>query len=426
MSTNDTPQMPPSSPNPSTPQWAAPNQPQPSASQMPTWQAPQGSQPLAPGSWQAPTAPPASDPQAVPTSPYVQSAPPTSSPYASQATPLSPTPTTAAQFAGAQPGMQPDNPFMAYQINVAQPGVIPLRPLSIGDLFDGTFKTVRSNPGVMFGLSAVLMSIVGLITALATYFMSPSVSMLTHFSDPETLQELDRQFTNLFVVFLVSALAIPFAVSVLTGLLSKTTSNAVLGRRTSVSEAWASSKGYVLRLLLFTFLFYLVMAIISTIILLVFATLFVALIANPNEIQMTIISLLVIPSIILAVSYGFVRLVYAPTVIVLEGQGIFASIGRSWRLTKKNFWGTLGRLILLGLMGTLISLAVNVVFGIFTAAAVFFLPLNTLAAVSAFVSSLISAVSIPLQAAFITLMYVDRRMRVEGLADTLAKTAQEA
>lgn len=418
MSTNDTPQMPSSSSDASTPQWAAPNQPESPVSQPPTWQAPQGNQPSAPGNWQAPTTPPPS--------PYVQSAPATTSPYASGATPLSSTPPMPPHMAGAQPGMHTDNAFVPYQMNVAQPGVIPLRPLSIGDLFDGTFKTVRSNPGVMFGLSAVLMSITGLLTALAVYFMSPSVSMFAHFSDPETLQELDQQVTSLFIVFLVSALIVPFAVSILTGLLSKTTSNAVLGRRTSVSEAWASSKRYVVRLLLFTLLFYLVMAVISAIILVVFAALFVALISDPNETQMTVVALLVIPSMVVAFSYLLVRLVYAPTVIVIEGQGIFASMGRSWKLTKSNFWGTLGRLILLALMGVLISFAANVVFSIFAAFAVFFLPLNALAALSAFGSSLISAISIPLQAAFITLMYIDRRMRLEGLADTLAKTAQEA
>src|SRR3954471_436791 len=34
-----------------------------------------------------------------------------------------------------------------------QPGVVPLRPLGLGELFDGAVQTMRQNPRVMFGVS---------------------------------------------------------------------------------------------------------------------------------------------------------------------------------------------------------------------------------------------------------------------------------
>src|SRR5215213_10330011 len=46
----------------------------------------------------------------------------------------------------------------------AQPGVVPLRPLGLGELFDGAVRTMRQNPRVMFGMSAVVMALGGLLS----------------------------------------------------------------------------------------------------------------------------------------------------------------------------------------------------------------------------------------------------------------------
>ena len=58
---------------------------------------------------------------------------------------------------GAAP--QPDAAWQGTQTQggtawtVAQPGIIPLRPLTVGELFNGAFQAVRVNPQTMFGFA---------------------------------------------------------------------------------------------------------------------------------------------------------------------------------------------------------------------------------------------------------------------------------
>lgn len=49
---------------------------------------------------------------------------------------------------GSQPG------FDQYALNFqqVQPGIIPLRPLTLGDIYNGSFAALRQAPSVMFGL----------------------------------------------------------------------------------------------------------------------------------------------------------------------------------------------------------------------------------------------------------------------------------
>ena len=39
-----------------------------------------------------------------------------------------------------------------------QRGIIPLRPLNLGEVFDGAIRAVRANPTVMFGFAAIIAS----------------------------------------------------------------------------------------------------------------------------------------------------------------------------------------------------------------------------------------------------------------------------
>src|SRR5690625_3944619 len=68
------------------------------------------------------------------------------------------------QYGGPQLGSQQYGQYGQYGAPTAamappiaaQPGIIPLRPLTLGEIYDGAFRAVRTNPGVMFGLAAVI------------------------------------------------------------------------------------------------------------------------------------------------------------------------------------------------------------------------------------------------------------------------------
>ena len=49
-----------------------------------------------------------------------------------------------------------------------KPGVVPLRPLGLGDFFDGAFKTIRRNPRAMVGLAALVTTAFMVVPVLVT------------------------------------------------------------------------------------------------------------------------------------------------------------------------------------------------------------------------------------------------------------------
>jgi hypothetical protein len=128
------------------------------------------------------------------------------------------------------------------------------------------------------------------------------------------------------------------------------------------------------------------------------------------------------------------KLALVPSAIVLERLGIGAAMRRSWGLTRGFFWKTLGVILLIGLIvyfvtqiittpialiGGFVSLLVNPT-GLGASASdpsvgqVFLSELG-INVVSTVVSAVIGAVLAVVQSSAVALIYVDLRMRKEGL-----------
>jgi len=106
-----------------------------------------------------------------------------------------------------------------------------------------------------------------------------------------------------------------------------------------------------------------------------------------------------------------------------EGIGPVNALGRSWNLVRDNWWRTLGILIIVTIMVSLIQTALAALFGGITAV----LPglsddirAGLLTTVSTLVDALVGAI----QPIAITMLYLDLRVRKEGLdLDQLARQA---
>ena len=111
--------------------------------------------------------------------------------------------------------------------------------------------------------------------------------------------------------------------------------------------------------------------------------------------------------------YFFVAFAVAVPVLLVEGATPAAALGRSRRLVKGRWWGTLGVAVVGYLLVSLVSYALTgIVVGIAFANpvrnSVTGFVLNTLA------STVGSMISTPAAAAFITVLYIDLRVRKEG------------
>jgi hypothetical protein len=106
-----------------------------------------------------------------------------------------------------------------------------------------------------------------------------------------------------------------------------------------------------------------------------------------------------------------------------EGIGPVKSLGRSWNLVRDNWWRTLGILIIVSIMVSLIQTALAFLFG-GVAAVVPGLSGDLRAGLITTLTTIVDALVGAIQPIAITLLYLDLRVRKEGLdLDQLARQA---
>ena len=412
--------------------------PQSSSSQNPS----QGSVPSTP---QVPQTPQAQQPWGAPEQPAQPAQPqqaqqpwgapeqPAQQPWGAPEQPAQP-----QQQWGAAP--QPDAAWQGTQTQggtawtVAQPGIIPLRPLTVGELFNGAFQAVRVNPQTMFGFAFAIMAVVGLVQA---FFASSSTSSLTRALTSGDTDDLIYSLGSSMGSLVTDGLTL-LATAFLSGMLALTVWDAVLGRKSSPADAWHRFSPRFVPVLLATLLIGIIEFVVIVLVLLVFMIPFFLVVVNTASARsydsasasiggaLSILFLMIVALIVVA-CFLTVKFAFTSSAVVLEGLGPVDALKRSWALSKGSFWRILGRIWLIGIVTGLISgvlgAVVGAILGVGAAAAD---SVGLLVAFSAFLSALLSAVVIPVQSSFYTLMYLDERMRKENLAPMIAQEASRA
>jgi hypothetical protein len=287
-----------------------------------------------------------------------------------------------------------------------KPGIIPLRPIALGEMYDGAFQAMRSNPRTMVGVSAV---VIGISTLLTLVPLTAAVVSLNRFgqtaADPTSPAPSTGELVSLGGALLgavVAGLVQWLAVTVLTGLLIIAVSEAVLGRRIGPGELWRRARSRVWALI--------GLALLTAVAIGVSFFFFV------------------VPAVIVYVGWSM-----AAPAMLLENQSIGAAISRSWRLTRGSVWRVLGILVLTGIIVRLASVLVVAPIGLVstlitagssgdpgTGVLIAQQVLQQVAGAAA------GAVFYPFQAAVSALLYIDLRMRREGLDVELLRATEGA
>lgn len=298
-----------------------------------------------------------------------------------------------------------------------RPGVIPLRPLSIGEILDGAVTAIRFNPRVMIGLSAVVAVVSQLVTVLVTItFLDRLGDASTDLTSTQTIEpdELFAFLGQALAVVVLTAVITGAAVLVLTGVLTVVVSRAVLGQRISAGEAWAMVRPQVWRLIGVTVLMGAGAAAV---------VLLAVLPAVGGAYGLTVLLLIVA---VVAVVYAMVRLALAGAVVVLERATVLTALRRSWDLVATAWWRTFGVLALTAIITQIVASILALPFGLLSGTSLTD-PSASTGLGSLLVSSVGSiigaAITWPFAAAVTVLLYVDRRMRREGLDLELARAA---
>jgi hypothetical protein len=323
-------------------------------------------------------------------------------------------------------GPPPAGPWFA---PVHKPGVVPLRPLRLGDLYDGAFQTIRRNPKAMIGLAAGVIALFMVVPAVLSLVLA-ALGQLDFGSSLGTELSGTGDPAGPLVATAAGYLGAffgAFATVVLNGMLVRVVAEAVLGRRTTAGQAWAATRGRLLRLVGLTAVNTLVALLLLG--LPVAAGVLAGFTIGVGQGLLVGVPLLVAGVVALAFLQVRCFLLAAPA-LVLERTGVLASMRRAGRLSRGQFWRLFGiqllTMLVVGLVGEIIAVPLGLVGALGpllvsgTAGALLLVFAGYLSQV------VVSAVTTPFSSAVVALQYVDQRIRKEGLDVALIAASHQA
>jgi hypothetical protein len=332
-----------------------------------------------------------------------------------------------------QPGYgQPRYGPWPSQPQAPKPGVIPLRPLGVGELLDGAFTSIRRNPRATLGIAALLLTASAVITTTVSLLLVHYVGTVTlpspgqQLTDAQATRLLTRILEVLAPTAAVSAVLAFIVDTVLTGLLTVVIGRLVLGHKITAGEAWRIARPRIPALIGATLLIPLILLGVWAVYAVVLVIVAVA--HAPSALIGLVAVLGAIAGIVLTVWFAIMFRMAGPAV-VLEREGPARALARSWRLVRGSFWRVLGITLLAGLIVLVTAEVLQIPFGLFAAVAGggnSLLPSTGGNVASVLISAVggvvAGAVARPISAGVAVLLYVDLRMRREGL-DLVLQTA---
>ena len=274
-----------------------------------------------------------------------------------------------------------------------------LRPLPVGELLDETFKLYRRQFNVIAGVALVVILPNLLLTLISGSYRANPITyfqkVIQNANDPAALQAIQNQQAS-YTGSPLYLLSFPVAV-----LLYPFTAGALFRAATSLAAGNVETIGSVL--------------------------------AGTARRYFAVFGIGILTVLVAAGSIGIVTIPVVIWVLIrwavdtpamfAEGVGPVKAIGRSWNLTRDSWWRTFGILILVVIMVSLIQTALGALFvgiGALIPGLSEDIRSGLVTTVETLVNALVGAIS-PIA---ITMLYLDLRVRKEGLdLDQLARQA---
>ncbi len=310
----------------------------------------------------------------------------------------------------------------------SRPGIVPLHPLGFGTILGRSFTALRQNPRVLLGFALGVQVIGYLVTTAAVAGVA-----FWSFSRLDTLRpgtdEWNAVSAGSLALTIVTAVVLGLAVTalgvVVQGVVVAEVSREVVAERQTLGQLWSRVRPVVWRLLGYTLLLTLVIVVILGAIVLALVAL--ASIGQAAIVAAVLLGILLLLAAIPLLLWLGTKLALVPAVIVLERATLGAAIGRSWRLIRGRFWPALGVIVIISISISVVGQVVSVPFSLLSAGlSTIIAPTGepTPSAVVGLIAStlltqavvlVVQAAGLVVQATAASLIYVDCRMRHEGL-----------
>jgi membrane-anchored glycerophosphoryl diester phosphodiesterase (GDPDase) len=312
--------------------------------------------------------------------------------------------------------------------------------MTLGPILAGSFQVMRRNPRATLGPALILSVVLTIVTAIGVTAYVGAISRVAYAGNADDADALaaGSLVVSLLVVLLGGA-AVTVATAVLQALIVTEVARGTVGEKLRLGQLWAKARGRLGAVVGYTVLLILGAAIVIT--------LFFGIIAGIVAVTITGTTSPSSPGFVggMFATFGVVilgylggaavalwlgtKLAFVPAAIVLERLPIRAAIARSWTLTRGYFWRTLGIQLLVSVMisfatqivtipvSLILSLATTLVIptGASSTPAEMTAPAIIALVVSSAIVAVVTAVGLVLQSATASLLYLDLRMRKEGL-----------
>ncbi len=336
---------------------------------------------------------------------------------------------------GYQPQHSPSQPASQGWAPPPKPGLIPLRPLGFGTLLWAPFQVLRRNPKPTFGSALLVQGVVTLISLVVVGAVGFVVMGRITSATVEEREAIEAgAILTIILAALVPAVLSLVASALLQGVIVTEVARATLGEKLRLGPLWRAVKPRLWTLVLWTLLLVAVGLVAAALI----TGLVVLFVVMGQEWVPLAVAVGVIGGLAFIAGAVWVgtKVSLVPSVIVLEELPIRRAVSRSWMLTNGYFWRTFGVQFLVAAIVNIVTQIVTTPISLIFGVAVSVIDPN--AALNAVIPSIIlygllilitlvmAAVASVVQSATGALIYIDLRMRKEGLDLELARFVESS
>lgn len=307
----------------------------------------------------------------------------------------------------------------------SRPGIVPLHPLTFGTILGRSFVALRQNPRVLLGFALIVQTLAYIVVLLAVGGVAWAA-----FSRLDTLRPGTEEFETVLagsvawtlVAGIVLGLAAGAIATVVQAVVVVEVTRAVVAEKLTLGQIWRHVKPVVWRVIGYAML--LILAVVAALALVGGALFALAQASAPLAVGLGVFVVLAAIPLLWWLS---IKLLLVPATIVVEHARIGQAIARSWRLIRGRFWAALGIVLVVSLVFGAVGQVVGLPFSFLASGLTTIISPTgdpSTGAVIAIVVSLvityavilvIQSVAVVVQATATTLIYVDCRMRREGL-----------